>query len=162
MTVPFGTVITALKLTFNLPTAATANPVSGNVQNFTNPITYIVTAEDGSTQSYIVKVVVTAPPKSSEKQIAEFKFASLSPVISATIDQATRKIGAAVSSDVSLTALTPTITLSTKATVLPASGTAQNFTKPVTYTVTAEDGSFQTYEVVITAMPASSITGKWR
>ena len=147
MTVPFGTVITALKLTFNLSTAATANPTSGSVQNFTNPITYTVTAEDGSTQNYTVKVTVVAPPKSTEKQILEFKFASLSPVVSATIDQTARKISATIS--VGVTALVPTITLSTKATVSPASGVAQNFTNPVSYTVTAEDGSMQTYEVTI-------------
>ena len=163
MTVPFGTVITALKLTFNLSTAATANPASGSTQNFTNPVTYIVTAEDGSTQNYVVKVVVTAPPKSSEKQITEFKFASLSPVISATIDQTARKIGATLSASTSLSALAPTITLSSKATVSPASGIAQNFTKPVTYTVTAEDGSTQTYEVTITSIsPTALIDGKWK
>lgn len=163
MTVPSGTVVTALKLTFNLSAAATANPPSGSIQNFTNPITYIVTAEDGSTQNYVVKVVVTAPPKSSEKQITEFKFASLSPVISATIDQTARKIGATLSASNSLTALVPTITLSSKATVSPASGVAQNFTKPVNYTVTAEDGSTQTYEVTITSIsPTALIDGKWK
>lgn len=150
VTVPFGTDITALKIVFTLPAGATVKPASGSVQNFTNPVTYTVTAEDGSTQTYTVKMVVTAAPKSSEKQITAFTFAALSPVISATIDQANRKIGATVPGDVNVTALIPTITLSTKATVAPATGVAQNFTNPVSYTVTAEDGSKQTYDVTIT------------
>ena len=82
-----------------------------------------------------------APTKSSEKQITEFKFAALNPVVSAVIDQTTRKISANVPA--SLTALIPTISLSDKAILSPASGVVQNFNKPVSYTVTAEDGSTQ-------------------
>lgn len=163
LTVPFGTDVTALKISFTLSPAATVKPASGSAQNYTNPVMYIVTAEDGSTQIYIMKVAVTVPPKSSDKQITEFKFASLSPVISATIDQTARKIGATLSASTSLTALIPTITLSAKATVSPASGAAQNFTKPVNYTVTAEDGSIQIYEVTITGIsPTVLIDGKWK
>ena len=50
-----------------------------------------------------------------------------------------------------VTALVPTITLSDgRGTVSPASGAAQDFSKAVTYTVTAEDGSTQAYNVAIT------------
>ncbi|GAA4398054.1 hypothetical protein GCM10023187_08180 [Nibrella viscosa] len=62
LTVPAGTNVMALKLTFTLPTGATAIPASGSTQNFTNPVVYTVTAEDGSTQPYTVKVNVPAPP----------------------------------------------------------------------------------------------------
>ena len=48
-----------------------------------------------------------------------------------------------------MTALVPTITISTAATISPASGVAQNFTNPVHYTVTAEDDSQQTYTVTV-------------
>jgi hypothetical protein len=50
------------------------------------------------------------------------------------------------------TSLTPTITLSPGATVNPASGEAKNFftAEGVTYTVTAEDGTTQTYTVKAT------------
>lgn len=46
-----------------------------------------------------------------------------------------------------LTSLTPTITLSEGSTVSPESGVAQDFTNPVTYTVTAEDDSTKEYSV---------------
>ncbi|GAB3224260.1 hypothetical protein [Spirosoma arcticum] len=57
VTVPGGTDVTAMKVTFSLPAGATAKPAAGSVQNFTNPVTYTVTAEDGSTQAFTVRVV---------------------------------------------------------------------------------------------------------
>ncbi|MCX6112733.1 MAG: hypothetical protein NTY22_05560 [Proteobacteria bacterium] len=49
-----------------------------------------------------------------------------------------------------LASLTPIITI-TGASINPASGIAQNFTNPVTYTVTAIDGTIKNYTVTITA-----------
>lgn len=46
-----------------------------------------------------------------------------------------------------VTHLTPTITVSTYATIEPASGVAQDFSEPVYYTVTAFNGSTVRYEV---------------
>ncbi|GAB4023685.1 hypothetical protein [Spirosoma koreense] len=66
MTVPGGTDLTALKFTFTLPAGATAKPASGSVQNFTNPVTYIVTAEDGSTQNFTVRVAYKTTWASSQ------------------------------------------------------------------------------------------------
>lgn len=155
--IPVGTDITALKLSFTLPTGATVKPASGSVQNFTNPITYTVTAEDGSTQTFTIKVATTVVPKSSEKQIIAFSFSALIPIVSATIDQTSHKILATVPSDANMTALVPTISVSAKATVAPVTGVAQNFTNPVSYTVTAEDGSKQTYDVTITRISTSTL-----
>ena len=39
-------------------TGVNISPVSGVAQNFTNPVTYTVTAADGTTQAYIVTVIV--------------------------------------------------------------------------------------------------------
>lgn len=47
------------------------------------------------------------------------------------------------------TALTPTITIPLGATISPASGVAQDFTDPVEYTVTAQDGTTAVYTVTI-------------
>lgn len=46
------------------------------------------------------------------------------------------------------TSLAPEIVI-TGASISPASGTAQDFTNPVTYTVTAEDGTTQAYTVYV-------------
>ena len=56
-----------------------------------------------------------------------------------------------------LTKLAPTFTLPAGAVCVPASGTPQDFTKPVTYTVTAADGKTkQTYTIVVKVEPAAS------
>jgi hypothetical protein len=93
--------------------------------------------------------------KSTDKSIASFKFAGLTPVVTATIkNDATNTITATVPAGTSVTALVPTLEISAGASVSPTSGTAQNFTTPVTYTVTAEDGSKQAYTVTVTVEAA--------
>jgi len=58
----------------------------------------------------------------------------------AIIDAVNHTVDIEVAFGTDVSSLTPTITLSTGATVSPLSGVAQDFTLPVTYTVTAEDG----------------------
>ncbi|WP_375448311.1 LamG-like jellyroll fold domain-containing protein [uncultured Fibrella sp.] len=84
--------------------------------------------------------------KSTEKSIIAFSFAS--PALAATISG--NSITGTLPLGTSASSLVPTITLSPKATVSPASGVAQDFSNAVLYTVTAEDGSTQTYTVTIT------------
>ncbi len=55
-----------------------------------------------------------------------------------------------------LTNLIPTITLSERARVMPASGDGQDFTNPIDYTVTAEDGTQRIYEVTVGIFPVVS------
>lgn len=90
----------------------------------------------------------TPVTKSSVKDITKFSFAALNPAVEATINGTV--ITATVPAGTDITKLVPTITLSDKATISPASGTAQDFSKAVTYTVTAEDGSKQPYTVSVT------------
>lgn len=59
VTVPSGTDVTALAPTIMI-TGASVSPASGVAQNFTNPVTYTVTAGDGSTHDYVVTVTATA------------------------------------------------------------------------------------------------------
>jgi len=57
-----------------------------------------------------------------------------------------------------VTDLTPTITLSSGATVIPASGVSRDFTSPVPYTVTAEDGvTYQEWTVTVTQEEAPGV-----
>lgn len=148
-TVPFGTSLKSIVLNFTLPIGATCSPVSGSAQDFTNPVNYTVIAEDGSKQIYKVVVTIQSAPKSNEKQIIDFSFKSLNPVVKATIDHANKKITAEVPASADLTKLSPTILISPKATLSPASDIVQNFSNSVSYEVTAEDGSKQKYEVTI-------------
>ncbi len=55
-----------------------------------------------------------------------------------------------------LTNLTPTITVSERAGILPESEVEQNFTNPLNYTVTAEDGTQRIYHVTVGVFPVVS------
>lgn len=85
----------------------------------------------------------------SEKQIVAFELESQSGAV--TIDQQQLRIDVPISTEADITRLAPTtLTVSSLATVSPKAGEAQDFTDPVTYTVTAEDGS--TAEYLVTAV----------
>lgn len=110
--------------------------------DFTNPVKYTVTAEDGSQQEYLVTITTA---KSSDKYILVFKIGQNS----GDVDWQKNTVDAEVPVDTDWTKITPTITVSEGATIYPASGTEVDFTNPVKYTVTAEDGSKVEYVVTI-------------
>ena len=58
LNVPYGTDVKNLTPSIVISPSATVLPASNVSQDFTNPVTYIVTAQDGSVQNYIVKVIV--------------------------------------------------------------------------------------------------------
>ena len=74
-----------------------------------------------------------------------------------TIDDTAETVAITVPFGTDVTTLTPTITVSTGATVSPASGAATDFTAPVNYTVTAEDGTTtKIYAVTVTVAAAAA------
>ena len=87
-------------------------------------------------------------PLSAEKDILSFVFTVEGNTYSGTISNTT--ITAQLPEDTDVATLTPTITVSKGATVSPNTGVAQNFSKEVTYTVTAENKSTKTYKVLVT------------
>ena len=122
--------------------------VAGNAQNFTNPVVYTVVAENGTPQTWNV-IVTRSTVASSEKDIIDFTFAGQ--VGESVIDPTGHTVTAFASWNISLEdPITPTIVVSPMATISPESGVAQNFSAPVTYTVTAEDQSTQEWTVTIT------------
>jgi hypothetical protein len=96
---------------------------------------------------FAVTTVFISCKKEDAKEITAFSFAS--PPVVGEINESAKTIAIKVPSGTDVTKLTPTITVSEKATVSPASGVAQNFTNPVRYTVTAEDGSTASYTVTV-------------
>ena len=138
----WGTPVSALAPTYTLPALATGSPASGSTTNFTNPVAYTTTGQDGSTKIYQVSVNIL--PKSSAKDILTCDFGALGSAVIAGSN-----ITLTVPLSQSVTSLAPTFTLSPFATLSPASGSAHDFTNPVTYTVTAQDGSTQLYTVAV-------------
>jgi len=84
-----------------------------------------------------------------EKRIVSFVVGATAGVIDDFNHTVT--LGLPVGTD--LSNLTPTVTISTDATVSPISGATVNLTNPVTYTVTAQDSSTQDYTVTVIAVP---------
>ncbi|MEZ5335433.1 MAG: DUF5018 domain-containing protein [Methanolobus sp.] len=150
LTVPFGTDLTALEPSIH--NGASVSPASGTAQDFTNSVTYTVRSNDGSTQNYIVTVTEAA---STAKEITSFSVAEQT--ANSVIDEDENTITLTVQEGTDIASLVPTI-IYTGESVSPASGTAQDFTNPVTYTVIAEDGSTQDYLVTVNVETSSQKT----
>lgn len=142
---PAGTDVTHLTPTIIISNYATIEPKSGVAQDFTNPVYYTVTSLSGSKSQYMVEAVVH--DADNEKSILSFRFDALDE--SGVIDQIARKISFVLPAGTDVTQLVPTIEVSEGATVDPASGVAQDFTNPMTYTVTAQNGTTAVYTVTV-------------
>lgn len=100
------------------------------------------------------------PQLSNEAEITSFTIDGVNGTLEATAGTIT--VDLAEGTDRS--DLTPTIAVSTGATIAPASGVAQDFSDPVEYTVTAEDGTTsKTWTVTVTVATFSlEITPVWQ
>jgi len=92
----------------------------------------------------------------SAKAITAFSFEGLTPAVTGAIDEAAHTIALKVPPGTQLTALAATFTstgasVAVGATPQVSGTTANDFTQPLTYTVTATDSSTQAYVVTVTA-----------
>lgn len=100
---------------------------------------------------------------SSKKEILAFIFeASKNAQLERNFlgDIVSTNISAEVAFGVNTTQLIPTIEISPRATVSPASGQLTDFSGPVVYTVTAEDGTTKIFSVSVATAPAPYL-GSW-
>ncbi len=155
LTVPHGTNVSALVPTITI-TGASVSPASGAARDFTDPLIYTVTAADASTQDYVVTVTVAAE---WEKAITGFSFQGLAPPVIGVINEAAHTIALTVPFGTNLNGLVATFattgaSVKVGATPQVSGTTANSFTSPVTYTVTAADASTQDYVVTVTVAPS--------
>jgi len=136
--------LSSLKPTITISPKATISPASGSEQDFSSPVIYTVTAEDGSVSKYTSIITYAPRPLSSAKGILNFSFSNIKTEITKSTDNFLLTI-----SETDFTSLSPKITISKNATISPASGSVQDFSSPITYTVTAEDGSTKDYTVTV-------------
>jgi hypothetical protein len=153
--VPFGTDLTGLKATFKTSSKFATVTVDGVEQSsgktandFTNPVEFVVTAQNGSTNSYLAHAY-SIPD--TAKQMISFMIKDVPGIFDGNTIHVTLPAG---NSD--LTALKAEFETSSASAVVTVNGVAQtsgttknDFTGPVEYTVTAEDGSFNVYTVVV-------------
>ena len=130
--------------------------VSGtSVVDFTNPVVYTIVAEDGETEREWT-VTITEAAVSTEAEILSFTVEGQASEEVINSQNATVVLRVMPGTD--LTALVPQITISLGATIDPASGVAQDFSQPVQYTVTAQDGVTQKiWTVTITTIDLTPI-----
>ena len=123
------------------PSSATALPVQPSVQ-------------PGQTTAPAGTPVQSEATPNSEKLITAFHFL-LTPEVVGVVDQNNYTITLSVPYGTDVKNLTPSLVISPGATVLPSSNAPQDFTNPVTYMITAQDGSVQSYKVsvVVSAPP---------
>lgn len=138
-----GTDVSHLTPTITVSIYATIEPESGVAQDFTNPVYYTVTAMNGTTAQYMVEAIVH--DADNEKSILSFVIDG----VEGEINENAKTVTLTMPEDTDVTQLVPTIEVSEGATVSPASGEAQDFTTPVTYTVTAQNGTSAAYLVTV-------------
>jgi len=156
ITVPFSTNLTSLTPTIAVSTGGSISPASGIALDFSSPVNYTVTAEDGTTtQNWTV--TVTRAAASTAKDILAFSV----PEQTASATIAGTNITITVDQLADLTVLSPAFSLSPGATINAAPGVPLDFSSGSrTFTVTAEDGSTKTYTVnvnvtTVTTTPCS-------
>lgn len=141
---------------FVLSAKAKISPLSGVSQNFTSPVDYTVTAENGSKQVWKVSV----SNASNEKKILSASIPALFQLSNAVISGNTVTFTLPYGTDFSSVAVTAT--LSAGATASPDFGVARDYTSPVLYTITASNGTTTTYSVSLQhAVQETGIRAVW-
>jgi hypothetical protein len=136
------------KATIKIGTVSQESATTPN--NFTSTLSYVVTAENGSTKSYNVTVPVL-PPKSSEKELLSFGI--LNPSVTGVI--VGTNVSVLVPFGTNVSSLVAVFNISNKASVNVSTAnqvsgvTINNFSNTLTYIVTAEDGTTKEYTITL-------------
>jgi len=157
VSMPLGPNLATLVASFATTTGAIvkigpAVQTSGTTPNdFTSPVTYTVIAPDGLEANYTVTVTIDPP------RMTAFSFAAVP--ATGVIDHTVGAIAVTVPARTNVTTLVSTFTttsasLVTIGTTTQTSGaTANDFTNPVTYTVTGAGVQTKNYTVTVTIAP---------
>ncbi|MBU3025506.1 Ig-like domain-containing protein [Zobellia galactanivorans] len=135
--VPEGTELATAPEELRVSEGATVFPTADAELDFSNPVTYTVTAGNGDVQEWTVSVAEVA----ADPEITLFSINGTEGVISGTA------ITVSLPAGTDVTALVPTITFIGES-VNPESEVEQDFTDPVAYTVT-EGGVTKEYVVTV-------------
>lgn len=142
LVLPVGSGLTKIRPLIKVSDQASVTPASEVVQDFTTPIVYTVRAQDGTEQKYTATITVASP---SDNYVLAFSIDGKVGDISKEFDV----IFIEVARGVDITNLAPQLKVSPSASVSPASGQKQDFTKPVIYSVTSSDGSVRTFTAIV-------------
>jgi len=154
ITVINGTDPSALSPTITLSAGATIDPLSGDTLDFTLPVVYTVTAEDGITTEAWTVTVTVSPTLSSYAEILEIEVADMD---SAVINSALGEITVYMPYGSDVSSVKPLFDISAGATIADTT-LAYDFATPQTYTVTAQDASTKAWEVTMQVKEIDYVT----
>lgn len=145
--------VTPSKVTIS--SQATISPAAASPQNFSGEVTYTVTAQNGTTvKTWKVNVTKIA---SAAKEITTFKLLN-EQIGEAVINSAAGIVTITVPISANISNIAPvTLALSPFATVAPAANTQRDFTQPVSYTVTAQDNSTKTWQIIVNKVDPNAV-----
>ena len=125
---------------------ATVKPASGVMVDFTNPVFYIVTAQNGSVMTYVVTVQKTL---SRKNDIESFQLVGTEQIFEREGDD----IFIYVPYETDIASIATEIIVSDKATITPESGVQKDFSNPQIYTVKSSDGTEKDFLVTVKRSP---------
>jgi len=133
---------------------ASISPAVNVAKDFSSQVSYIVTAQDGTTKNWKVNVTQVA---SSLKEILSFKL-SANQIDAASINSSLGTVTVSMPQAEDLSSLTPVeFTISNSASVNPGVSVAQNFNQAVNYTVTAQDNSTKNWQVIVNKVDPNAV-----
>jgi len=170
VSVKYGTDVTALDASFTVSDGASVTPGAG-VTDFTNPVVYTVTAQNGDVAEYTVTVVVR--DQNSEKKLKKYWFEGadnpgFAGNVMGQIDEAAKTVHLWIDWDNrgNIANLIARFELSDGAVMTRSEDTqyiqqsgvdGNDFTTPVAYTVWAEDCTSVEYFVTVFVTPNTNI-----
>lgn len=138
ITIPYATDLASVQPEIAISEFAKRKSVPDRLSEGDNE--YVIAAQNGVERTWTVKI--TRTPAAKGNNILSFRYGSVQGVINNNTGEITMELPVGTA-----TSFAPVIEVSPFATVSPASGVKQDFSKTVTYVVTAENGNRNTYDV---------------
>jgi uncharacterized lipoprotein YddW (UPF0748 family) len=135
--------LNALTLNFAISPLSKISPTTGIAQDFSNPVQYTVTAENGDKRIY----TITISNLSDEKRILSVSYGSALNPIAGVVSG--NNVTITLPFGINISNLSIDATLSAGAIASPAFGTPQNYSSPFVYTITAANGTKTNYTVTV-------------
>ncbi|MDO6811318.1 Ig-like domain-containing protein, partial [Zobellia galactanivorans] len=142
--VPDGTDLNVAPSVMVVSPDATVDPAINAVQDFSGSVVYTVTAQNGTDQEWTVNVTVSQSTESDQNAITGF---ALPVQNSVAINDVNHTITVNVPNGTDLNVVPSQLDISTGANIEPGPASQQDFSQPVNYTVTAENGNPQVWTV---------------
>ncbi|MDB4292459.1 Ig-like domain-containing protein, partial [Maribacter sp.] len=144
VTVPEGVILDTAPAQLAVSPDATVAPGMDQTLDFTGPVTYTVTAQNGESQVWTVNTTILPPTDSDANDITAFALPGQN---SSAIDATAHTITVNVTDGTALNVAPSEFTIPANATVDPDIAQTRDFSAPVTYTVTSQSGLPQLWTV---------------